>query len=198
MSNEFVTIYSKSNHYMSGSLKYFQYHRFLRDLLIIQKSFGFQKPLQSKSPPVLKIYTYIACQLCKDFYSSQFLKLISESNIQSKSKRRRRNSFSDSLNSNKNLFSTSSHDQNFCFKYFKFKILGRGSGKTLLCEYHEDTIALNWSIQPFWKKCKKELKFIKFSPTFKGNIYKISIMLWLLWRYDVLCYWYNSDLGKLD
>jgi hypothetical protein len=123
---------------------YDHHHRFLRDLLIIQKSFGFQKPLQSKSPPVLKIYTYIACQLCKDFYSSQFLKLISESNIQSKSKRRRRNSFSDSLNSNKNLFSTSSHDQNFCFKYFKFKvILGRGSGKTLLCEYHEDTIALN-------------------------------------------------------
>ncbi|GET53569.1 hypothetical protein RhiirA5_411821 [Rhizophagus irregularis] len=118
---------------MSGSLKYFQYHRFLRDLLIIQKSFGFQKPLQSKSPPVLKIYTYIACQLCKDFYSSQFLKLISESNIQSKSKRRRRNSFSDSLNSNKNLFSTSSHDQNFCFKYFKFKILGRGKQQRGLC-----------------------------------------------------------------
>jgi hypothetical protein len=78
---------------------------------------------------------------------------------------------------------------------FKFKnVLGhRRSGKTLLCEFRGETIALKSSdlskAKPhILKEMQKEVEIYKIL----ADIHSKIGLLWILWRWDVLRYWYNS------
>jgi predicted Ser/Thr protein kinase len=140
-----IFLYMSENECQYGILTTYDHHWFLRRPLDNPKKLWISEalPLQSTSPPVLKTYAYVVYQLCKDFYSPHFLNVNNEPNNMIQTK----NSFNDISNSNQN--------QNFCFKDFKFKkILGIGrSGKTLLCEFNEEMIALKctdlWKSPPY-------------------------------------------------
>jgi hypothetical protein len=114
-------------------------------------------PLQSESPPVLKAYAYLIRQ-AKENPNSPKPQVLVPAQGDNNSRTLRSNSKSSSSSSLTNQASSTSANQQsssafgasnvdqekFSFADFKFKsILGEGrSGKTLLCEFRGDTIAL--------------------------------------------------------
>jgi predicted Ser/Thr protein kinase len=145
--------YMGANELIYGILATYDNHWFLRrehTELRITKTL----PLQSESPPVLKAYAYLTQQVKENLKSSfpQVLVLAHGDNnsrtLRSHSKSTSSSSISQQASStfaNQQLSSsTSVKQQNYSFADFKFKsILGEGrSGKTLLCEFRGDTIAL--------------------------------------------------------
>ncbi|CAG8676517.1 1399_t:CDS:2, partial [Ambispora gerdemannii] len=111
-------------------------------------------PLQSESPPVLKAYAYLARQAKEDPQSLNPLRVPVPAHGDSNSRVLRSQSnlpdisSSQSVNqqptSNTSVYQQSPNQQNLSFADFKFKsILGEGrSGKTLLCTFRGETIAL--------------------------------------------------------
>jgi len=111
--------------------------------------------LQSESPPVLKAYAYLARQAKEDPQSLNPLRVPVPAHgdndsriLRSQSKNQSVNQQTTSNQQSSSAFGASSNipvdQQKFSFVDFKFKgILGEGrSGKTLLCEFRGDTIAL--------------------------------------------------------
>jgi hypothetical protein len=111
-------------------------------------------PLQSESPPVLKAYAYLTRQ-AKENPKSPKLQVLVPAQRDNNSRTLRSHSKSSSNSSLNNQASSSFADkqsssnipvdqQNYSFTDFKFKsILGEGrSGKTLLCEFRGEMIAL--------------------------------------------------------
>ncbi|GBC18653.2 kinase-like domain-containing protein [Rhizophagus irregularis DAOM 181602=DAOM 197198] len=166
-----------------GILSTYDNHWFLRRehaKLWISKTL----PLQSASPPVLKAYAYLTRRAKENPKSPkpQVVVPVQGDNdshtLQSHSKSSSNSSlnqkaFSSSLN---NQFSSTSANQqsspvdqqDYSFTDFKFNgILGeRRSGKTLLCEFRGDTIALksiNLSKAPLYilKEMQKEVEMYK-------------------------------------
>ncbi|UZO22019.1 uncharacterized protein OCT59_014396 [Rhizophagus irregularis] len=135
-------------------------------------------PLQSESPPVLKAYAYLIRQ-AKENPNSPKPQVLVPAQGDNNSRTLRSNSKSSSSSSlNNQASSTSANQQSFSitpvdqqdysFTDFKFKgILGEGrSGKTLLCEFRGDTIALksvDLSKAPSYvlKEMQKEVEMYK-------------------------------------
>ncbi|GET52920.1 kinase-like domain-containing protein [Rhizophagus irregularis DAOM 181602=DAOM 197198] len=134
--------------------------------------------LESESPPVLKAYTYLTRQ-AKENPNSPKLQVLVPAQGDNNSRTLRSNSKSSSSSSLTNqassIFSNQQsssnvpvNQQKFSFADFKFKgILGEGrSGKTLLCEFCGDTIALksvDLSKAPSYvlKEMQKEVEMYK-------------------------------------
>ncbi|POG82278.1 kinase-like domain-containing protein [Rhizophagus irregularis DAOM 181602=DAOM 197198] len=175
--------YMGGNELRYGILSTYDNHWFLRRehaKLWISKTL----PLQSASPPVLKAYAYLTRRAKENPKSPkpQVVVPVQGDNdshtLQSHSKSSSNSSlnqkaFSSSLN---NQFSSTSANQqsspvdqqDYSFTDFKFNgILGeRRSGKTLLCEFRGDTIALksiNLSKAPLYilKEMQKEVEMYK-------------------------------------
>jgi predicted Ser/Thr protein kinase len=146
--------YMGVNELRYGILATYDNHWFLRrehTELWISKTL----PLQSESPPVLKAYAYLTRQ-AKDNPKSPHPQLLVPAHGDNNSRTLRSHSKSTSSSSlnqqptsgtlvnQKSSSNTPVDQQTFSFTDFKFKgILGEGrSGKTLLCEFRGDTIAL--------------------------------------------------------
>ncbi|CAG8449010.1 12406_t:CDS:2 [Funneliformis mosseae] len=93
--------------------------------------------LESTSPTILKVYTYVIMQLCRDYYYHH-LNVIDDGMVTHSNKKR---SMRSSIAKNQKSQDSA---QNFSFMNFTIKgLLGRGrSGKIFLCEYRRNTIAL--------------------------------------------------------
>jgi predicted Ser/Thr protein kinase len=151
--------YMGGNELRYGILSTYDNHWFLRRehaKLWISKTL----PLQSESPPVLKAYAYLT-RRAKENPKSPKPQVVVPAQVDNNSRTLRSHSKSSSSSSlNNQTSSTSANQQSssafgasnnppvdqqkFSFTDFKFKgILGEGrSGKTLLCEFRGDTIAL--------------------------------------------------------
>ncbi|CAG8490558.1 16097_t:CDS:2 [Acaulospora colombiana] len=142
--------YRGGNELRYGILTTYDNHWFLRrehTELWISKTL----PLQSESPPILKAYAYITRQAKENPKSSQPQVLV-QAHSDNNSRTLRSHSFRSSLNNQASSTltyhqlpsDTFAKQSNYSFADFKFKsILGEGrSGKTLLCEFRGDTIAL--------------------------------------------------------
>ncbi|PKK58567.1 kinase-like protein [Rhizophagus irregularis] len=145
--------YMGGNELRYGILTTYDNHWFLRrehsDLWISETL-----PLQSESPPVLKAYAYLTRQAKENPKSPKPQVLVpaqgdnNSRNLRSHSKSSSNSSLNNQASSsfaNKQSSSNTSVDQqNYSFTDFKFKsILGEGrSGKTLLCEFRGNMIAL--------------------------------------------------------
>ncbi|PKC00195.1 kinase-like protein [Rhizophagus irregularis] len=113
-------------------------------------------PLESHSPPVLKAYAYVTKKLCMDMDAhSSHTNIITVPAYENNGKRITRNI---RKSAQKKESSDSSSIQNFYFTDFKFKdLLSQGrSGKTLLCEFRNNTIALKCA--DLWKSPSYILK----------------------------------------
>ncbi|RHZ62764.1 hypothetical protein Glove_335g61 [Diversispora epigaea] len=140
--------YMRESQLRYGILTTYDNHWFLRreyTELWISKTL----PLQSESPPVLKAYAYLTRQSKENPKSPNHLLIVPvHRNKDSRILQSYSKSSSSSL-SNQQLISSTSvyrppNQQSFNFADFKFKnILGEGrSGKTLLCEFRDNMIAL--------------------------------------------------------
>jgi serine/threonine protein kinase len=146
--------YMGVNELRYGILATYDNHWFLRrehTELWISKTI----PLQSEFPPVLKAYAYLARQAKEEPQSLNPLRVPVPAHgdnnsrvLRSQSKNQSVNQQTTSSQQSSSAFGTSSNipvdQQKFSFADFKFKgILGEGrSGKTLLCEFRGDMIAL--------------------------------------------------------
>ncbi|PKC12117.1 hypothetical protein RhiirA5_497186 [Rhizophagus irregularis] len=111
-------------------------------------------PLQSESPPVLKAYAYLTRQAKENPNSPKPQVLVPaqgdnnsrtlRSNSKSSSSSSLTNQASSTFSNQQSSSNVPVNQQNLSFTDFKFKgILGEGrSGKTLLCEFRDDMIAL--------------------------------------------------------
>jgi predicted Ser/Thr protein kinase len=150
-----IFTYMKESQLQYGVLSTYQHHWFLRrpadepSVLYISKTL----PIQSQSPPVLKTYAYMVQVLCADSFSRNPVITTDKRNKHSVS------CFESTTKSTKGIKtviaskkkpSPSTNEkmqtpiQDLSFADFKYKsILGQGrSGKTLLCEFRGNTIAL--------------------------------------------------------
>ncbi|RGB38958.1 hypothetical protein C1646_804915 [Rhizophagus diaphanus] len=146
--------------------------------------------LTSEFPTVLKAYAYMVQKLCCDndnsYYSPHILKIpesITRKNeglvSNTRSLRPRiKSSFNNSLGSlsSSTLYKSQMNNQNFSFMDFKFNdILGQGrSGKTLKCEFQENTIALKctdlWKSLPnILKEMQNEVKIYQILSSIQGE-----------------------------
>ena len=137
-----------------GVLSTYQHHWFLRrpadepSVLYISKTLL----IQSQSPPVFKTYAYMVQVLCADHFSRNPVistKRQSVSYSESTSTKSTKKGRTTVVASKKKPSSSTNEKrqtpiQNLSFADFKYKsILGQGrSGKTLLCEFRGNTIAL--------------------------------------------------------
>jgi predicted Ser/Thr protein kinase len=145
--------YMGGNELRYGILSTYDNHWFLRRehaKLWISKTL----PLQSESPPVLKAYAYLTRQAKENPNSPKPQVLVPaqgdnnsrtlRSNSKSSSSSSLTNQASSTFSNQQSSSNTSVDQQNYSFTDFKFKsILGEGrSGKTLLCEFRGNMIAL--------------------------------------------------------
>ncbi len=147
--------YMGVNELRYGILATYDNHWFLRrehTELWISKTL----PLQSETPPVLKAYAYLTRQAKENPKSLHTLQVLVQAHGDNNSRNLRSHSKSTSSSSlnqqpssgalanQQSSSNTPVEQQKFSFSDFKFKgILGEGrSGKTLLCEFRGDTIAL--------------------------------------------------------
>ena len=145
--------YMGGNELRYGILTTYDNHWFLRRehaKLWILKTL----PLQSESPPVLKAYAYLTRRAKENPKSPKPQVLVPaqgdnnsrtlRSNSKSSSNSSLNNQASSSFANKQSSSNTSVDQQNYSFTDFKFKgILGEGrSGKTLLCEFRGNMIAL--------------------------------------------------------
>ncbi|RHZ79147.1 hypothetical protein Glove_151g129 [Diversispora epigaea] len=172
--------YMRENELKYSILSTYDNHWFLcrkHDELLISDTL----PLKSKSPPVLKVYAYLAQQAKCDHYSSNpnipmsvrgdnNSRILRSSSKLSENQQPTSNTSSISdISVNQQLSSgTSINQRTFDFSDFKFKsILGIGrSGKTLLCKFRSDEIALksaDFSKTPsnILEEMKKEVEVYK-------------------------------------
>ena len=146
--------YMGANELRYGILTTYDNHWFLRrehTKLWVSKTL----PLESKSPPVLKVYAYLTRQAKEDPNSLHPLQIPVQAHgdnnsyvLRSHTKLPSSSSLNQQVSSTfvnqQSSSNTSVDQQNYSFTDFKFKsILGEGrSGKTLLCEFHGEMIAL--------------------------------------------------------
>ncbi|CAG8525632.1 4526_t:CDS:2 [Funneliformis mosseae] len=178
-----------------GVLSTYQHHWFLRrpadepSVLYISKTLL----IQSQSPPVLKTYAYMVQVLCADFFSRNPVvttdkrkrQSVSYSESTTKSTKKGRTTV---IASKKPYSSTNEKRQtppiqNLSFADFKYKsILGQGrSGKTLLCEFRGNTIALKCADLSKTPHILKEMQQ-------EVNIYKILSDIQGIHISNLLCY----------
>ncbi|POG57723.1 kinase-like domain-containing protein [Rhizophagus irregularis DAOM 181602=DAOM 197198] len=145
--------YMGGNELRNGILTTYDNHWFLcreHTKLWISKTL----PLQSESPPVLKAYAYLTRQAKENPNSPKPQVLVPaqgdnnsrtlRSNSKSSSSSSLTNQASSTFSNQQSSSNVPVNQQKFSFADFKFKsILGEGrSGKTLLCEFRGDMIAL--------------------------------------------------------